>query len=253
MTVSVTLQFATIALAAHALARLEADPVPGTLVSFVASTITPEDRPDVGAAPAPTLAPTLALAPAAPPALDPATVFGGAVVPAAPTAPALVPAVVPATSPLTAATSPTVAPATGERDSTGLIWDGRIHASTKTKVASGAWTAKRNVDPAFKAQIEADLRGVPAPAAAATAAPVPPAAPTLVAPAAPAAPAAPTTETFASYMARVGGIYTARPVDSHNLMAQALAPHGLQHVGQLAGRPELIPAVDAAFQALLAA
>ena len=280
MTVSVTLQFSDVAAAAHALARLVPADLFGVAISALPGTppaavptagflqtgetyIAHADRPDVGAtvmlAPPANLPPLSTsptphqVVPVAPAALDPAAVFGGAVAPAAPTAPALAPAAGPAISPPTVGTSPTVAPATGERDSTGLIWDARIHAGSKTRVASGAWTAKRNVDPAFKAQVEADLRGVAAPAAAAPAAPVAPvapAAPTLIAPA---APAAPTAETFASYMARVGGIYTARPVDSHNLMAQALAPHGLQHVGQLASRPDLIPAVDAAFKALLAA
>lgn len=51
-------------------------------------------------------------------------------------------------------------PATGvELDSRGLPWDGRIHASTKSKKKDGAWTALRGLnDEAKVKQIEAELR-----------------------------------------------------------------------------------------------
>lgn len=284
MTVSITLQFSDLAAAARALFVLNRENVssdlpssagtfpnqigdrglfPSSAAAMAALTeIAHADRPDVGASvpepAAPVLTPAVALATA---------VFGGAAAPAAPTVPA--PPLAPppqaqapaAPTPPTVATVPTAAPGV-ERDSTGLVWDARIHASTKTKVASGAWTAKRGVDPLFKAQIEADLRGVAAPVAAPAAPPAPPAAPVFQAPVAPAAPPAPAPAAastapagvgFAQYMANVGGAFTNRPVDAHNFMAAALAPHGLQHVGQLAGRPDLIPAVDAEFQRLLAA
>ena len=252
MTVSITLQFSDIAAAARAmfvLNRDQAEAAPATEIAHA-------DRPDVGAPVpepvTPVLTPAVALATA---------VFGGAAAPAAPTVPApplaLQPQAPAAPSLPTVATVPTVAPG-AERDATGLIWDARIHASTKSTVASGAWTAKRGVDPAFKAQIEADLRGVAIePVAAPTAPPAPPAAPVFQAPVAPAAPQPPAApqaaEGFAQYMARIGLAFTNRPLDAHNLMGAALAPHGLQHVGQLAGRPDLIPDVDAEFQRLLAA
>lgn len=252
--ISVTLQFPDAAAASHALARMAAPEQFATLEQFATpeqfapapalTVIAHADRPDVGA-------------PVAPPAPLPdpaAAAFGGAVAQAAPlVAPPAMPA--PPTPPAapsapTAVIAPTAVPGTVERDSTGLPWDARIHASTKTKVASGAWTAKRNVDPAFKAQVEADLRGLPAPAAAAPAVPVaPPAAP--LAPAPVDMPQAPAARTFAQYMAEIGGMFSARPVDAHNAMTAALAPHGMQHVGQLAGKPELIDTVDAAFKAAL--
>lgn len=252
--ISVTLQFPDAVAASHALARMAAPEQFATLEQFATpeqfapapalTVIAHADRPDVGA-------------PVAPPAPLPdpaAAAFRGAVVQAAPlVAPPAMPA--PPTPPAapsapTAVIAPTAVPGTVERDSTGLPWDARIHAGTKTKVASGAWTAKRNVDPAFKAQVEADLRGLPAPAAAAPAVPVaPPAAP--LAPAPVAMPQAPAARTFAQYMAEIGGMFSARPVDAHNAMTAALAPHGMQHVGQLAGKPELIDAVDAAFKAAL--
>lgn len=246
--ISVTLQFNDFAAAAHALMRIATpeqfataglDSVHTLAVGAGRATATAttagtvieyHDRPDVGAPVA---------------GINAAAAFGGAVVQAAPLVPAAPPTPPAAPSAPTVATAPTAVPGTVERDSTGLVWDPRIHASTKTKVASGAWTAKRNVDPAFKAQVEADLRGLPAPAAAAPAVPVAP-------PAAPPAPVAPpAARTFAQYMAEIGGMFSARPVDAHNAMTAALAPHGMQHVGQLAGKPELIDAVDAAFKAAL--
>lgn len=252
--ISVTLQFPDAVAASHALARMAAPEQFATLEQFATpeqfapapalTVIAHADRPDVGA-------------PVAPPAPLPdpaAAAFGGAVAQAAPLLPSAAPPTPPtppaAPSAPTAATAQTAVPGTVERDSTGLVWDPRIHASTKTKVASGAWTAKRNVDPVFKAQVEADLRGLPAPAAAAPAVPVaPPAAP--LAPAPVDMPQAPAARTFAQYMAEIGGMFSARPVDAHNAMTAALAPHGMQHVGQLAGKPELIDAVDAAFKAAL--
>ncbi len=68
----------------------------------------------------------------------------------------------------------------GERDSTGLLWDERIHAATKVKTSDGKWRQKRGVDKALVAQVEAQLRSTlppPAPqpvAAAPAVAPPPP-------------------------------------------------------------------------------
>ena len=252
--ISVTLQFTDIAAAAHALMRIATpeqfavavtgtpptEPTSGPLTPGLTA-IAHADRPDVGAPEAPA-DPFLAGITAK---LDPAAAaFGGAVAQAAPlVAPPTPPA---APSMPTAATGPTAAPVTVERDATGLVWDGRIHASTKTKTKEGVWTAKRNVDAIFKAQVEADLRGVaaPAPAPAAAAPATPPAAP-------PVAPAAGPAPTFAAYMAQVGEYYTNQPIKAMEAMTAALVPHGMQHVGQLAGRPDLIPQVDAEFRRLL--
>ena len=230
--ISITLNFTDLAEAAATLGRLAGTPA--------ANTIAHDDRPDVGAPPAP----MLTIVPAAPPALDPATVFGSAAAPAAPT--------VPAPSLPTAATVPTVAPSSGtpERDASGIVWDARIHASTKTKKADGTWTAKRNVEDALRATVEAELRGLPAPVAPVA----PPVAPPAAAPAAPAAPAGNAhLSSFAAYMAHVGSVFTNRPLDAFQKMTQALTPHGMQNVGQLAGRPDLIPVVDAEFQRLMEA
>jgi len=69
-----------------------------------------------------------------------------------------------------------------ELDKHGLPWDGRIHAGTKRKNADGSWTAKRGVDPALVATVEAELRQVmgaaPAPLAQAPVASTAPSVPT---------------------------------------------------------------------------
>lgn len=59
--------------------------------------------------------------------------------------------------------APVVAPPTVnhvEVDKAGLPWDGRIHASTKTKTKPGLWTAKRGVESALVATVEAELRQI---------------------------------------------------------------------------------------------
>lgn len=54
----------------------------------------------------------------------------------------------------------TTASAGVDVDTSGLPWDGRIHASTKKKTAKGMWKAKRNVDPALTKQVESELAQV---------------------------------------------------------------------------------------------
>lgn len=77
------------------------------------------------------------------------------------------------TAPIT--TTPGVASSVAgvDLDAKGLPWDNRIHAGTKRKNADSSWTAKRGVDPALVAQVEAELRQVmgAAPAAPFAAAP----------------------------------------------------------------------------------
>ena len=43
-------------------------------------------------------------------------------------------------------------------DETGLAWDERIHAPSKTMVADGSWRKRRNTDDATYAAVEAELR-----------------------------------------------------------------------------------------------
>jgi len=51
-----------------------------------------------------------------------------------------------------------------EYDASGLPWDERIHASTKTKTAKNLWTRRRGVDDALVDAVESELRGAIAPA-----------------------------------------------------------------------------------------
>lgn len=47
-----------------------------------------------------------------------------------------------------------------ELDSEGLPWDKRIHASTKTKIASGVWKLARGVEPNIVEAVKAELRAL---------------------------------------------------------------------------------------------
>lgn len=190
-------------------------------------------------------------------------------------APAIVP---PAPMPALPVAAPTatdaapMTPASGvEVDSKGLPWDERIHASTKTKVASGEWKAKRGVDAGLVASVEAELRAVSAsPAAAVTAtdaaaifagspdpaavfggavapAPLPPAA--IVPPAAPSVPAAPVAPsasadptTFEQLMTTISPLVVAGklPPTATNQAANA---HGLANIVALQTAPQFVPLV----------
>lgn len=54
--------------------------------------------------------------------------------------------------------------ASPEVDKNGYPWDGRIHSSGKSKLASGAWRYKGGIPPERIAAVEAELRGEHAPA-----------------------------------------------------------------------------------------
>lgn len=115
------------------------------------------------AQPAPIAAPFTAAA--VPPPIAPVASTDSS--PAPTTAFAQAAAIVP--PPATTAVPPTASPApagSGERDSKGMPYDGRIHSGTKAKVADGTWRYKRGVGDVYIAQVEAELRG-------AAAAPVP--------------------------------------------------------------------------------
>jgi len=179
------------------------------------------------------------------------------------------------------AAPPTAAPAaSGERDSKGMPWDGRIHSATKAKVADGSWRYKRGSDDAVVAQVEAELRAaqaapVPAPTGgpafaphpfydtpaapvaapapvAPVAVPVPPAATVAPAavPAATVAPAAVPAATVATYDALmaalppkiVSGELTATQ------MQQACEQYGVPSIAALASRPDLVPFIAAALR-----
>lgn len=57
-------------------------------------------------------------------------------------------------------------PVSGERDSTGMPWDVRIHSANGTKTAKGEWRKKKGVADSLVASVEAELRtlaAIPAP------------------------------------------------------------------------------------------
>lgn len=101
---------------------------------------------------------------------DPAAVFGGGAAVPAPLAASIPQTATPAigaqsapatTAPITTTLGPAslgAGAASVELDKNGLPWDERIHAGTKTKLKSGEWKAKKQVDPALVAQVEAELR-----------------------------------------------------------------------------------------------
>lgn len=221
---------------------------------------------------------------------DPAAVFGGAAV-AAPLPPAVAPFTAGAvplpiapevTTANTLPATPTIAPlppvptapgmvaptasgaapstpASGvELDKNGLPWDERIHAGTKTKLKGGEWKAKKQVDPALVASVEAELRArvaaSPAPVAVVPAVPAAPAvdpaavfgAAAPVAPLAPAATVAPSVSadpaTFEQLMPRLTAAVTAG-IMPPTAVGAACAAHGVASVVALQQSPQFVPLV----------
>lgn len=207
-----------------------------------------------GAIPAP------ASAVAAPSATVPAAPSGTPATPPVPMAPAQPPA--PEAPAPTAPAAPTTGAPGVELDVTGLPWDRRIHAGTKSKKQDGSWTALRGVDPSVKVAVEQELRNLMAMNAAAgaqapAAAPVAPPAPAPIAPPAPVAPppapeapaapagerdpaSAPAGEAFAVLMERLTPLMEAGKITPDRISAH-LQPMKLSGFGQLAIAPNLIP------------
>jgi len=109
------------------------------------------------AAPLPVFATSPAVAPTPTNAPEAATVFS-----AGNPAPSLPVVHAPVTvAPTASGAAPTANAPAVELDKTGLPWDERIHASTKSKLKSGEWKEKRGVDPALIASVTAELRAIP--------------------------------------------------------------------------------------------
>lgn len=162
----------------------------------------------------------------------------------------------------TAIAPPPAAPSpAGNLDSRGLPWDGRIHASTRALLQDGSWRQKRRTDPAYVAQVEAELRGAqaaPAPAAPVAAVPPPPptvavvAAPAALENSAPAVPPAPgggTTGanpseplTFAGLLQRVTAAVAGGKITQAQVV-EACGTLGVPSLPVLATRPDLVPSV----------
>jgi len=79
-------------------------------------------------------------------------------------APTVIEPVVAPAPPVVAPAPPIVAAApNAEVDSSGLVWDERIHAKTKATVADGTWRKKRGIDATTLAAVEAELRAATSP------------------------------------------------------------------------------------------
>ena len=175
-------------------------------------------------------------------------------------------------------------------DAKGLPWDNRIHAGTKRKNADGSWTAKRGVDPALVATVEAELRQVmgaapaplaqgvapaPTPASVAASTTVPPAptgavpqpvapppAPAPVAGAAPSMPAAPSAapgevpadarQQFVGLVGRASAAIQGQKVTQAEVN-QICADSGIPALPLLANRLDLVATVAQRIDALIAA
>lgn len=123
-------------------------------------------------------------------------------------------------------------------DCTGLPWDARIHAGTKTKTAKGEWKKKRGVDPILVKQVEAELTelmAVPTPVQEET-----PPTPVEHAPAADTPPPAPVSAaiTFPQLMGKITSTQTPQET-----IDAALAQTGVASLPLLAARPDLVATV----------
>jgi hypothetical protein len=231
---------------------------------------------------------TAAPAPAAPapytPPTDLAAIFGGAPASGKPVWPFPTEAEQPAgpASPATPA-----APAV-QLDKNGLPWDARIHASSKAINADGSWRAKKMVDAAVVATVEAELRAtMGAPAATTHGSPeldadaaklealagagsagltmpqpyvplIPPAQPAspVAAPAPAPTPAAPATTgdpntDLPTFLKEATTLINAGRATTADMIAAANSA-GIPHPGALTQRPDLIATVRAAFLAKVA-
>lgn len=165
-------------------------------------------------------------------------------------------AAAPAPTPTPAA--PAAAAGGAQLDAAGFPWDERIHSSNKKLNDKNLWWAKRGVQPALKAQVEAELRATlgaaPATAPAPTPTPTPAAAaapPALPGAALPPMPGAVTVDP--AYAALVQFIAqnthsAANPAGklTDDYVKQVLTHYGVAEgsLQNLAHRPDLVPTVD---------
>lgn len=140
-------------------------------------------------------------------------------------------------------------------DSDGLPWDGRIHSSSKARLADGRWRQRRNTDPSIVTEVTAELRAaLSAPPAPAAIVPPPPVSavlpfpfPPIEEPAATSAPAAvpppPAAMTFPEFMRAITAARLAPGV-----VLEACKAVGMPSIPALSQRPDLIPTVAAALE-----
>lgn len=139
-----------------------------------------------------------------------------------------------------------------EVDSTGMPWDARIHASTKTKVDNDTkWKKRRGVDDALVEQVEAELLGTEAPAtnAPVTSVPVPDTAPIVNTPVPDAPTAAAPAMDFNAFMATVSANVTAGVITPADLQT-ACGVLGLGAITDMKENPAKIAEAQLYFQSL---
>ena len=144
---------------------------------------------------------------------------------------------------------PPVEVAAGNRDSDGLPWDGRIHSSSRAKLADGRWRQRRNTDPSIVTEVTAELRAaLSAPPAPAAIVPPPPVSavlpfpfPPIEEPAAVPPPPPPAAMTFPEFMRAITAARLAPGV-----VLEACKAAGMPSIPALNQRPDLIPSVAAA-------
>lgn len=170
--------------------------------------------------------------------------------------PSLVPApsANPSNASETATSAGSVAPVTSNIDKSGLPWDERIHASTRTLTADGLWRKKRGIDEAAVTAVEAELRKVmaipspssPVPSASMTANLAPPPPPPAAAP----APVADFQNQFVALIGRTAQALAAGKITQAQIQ-QCADSAGLPNIQMLFNRPDLFEQVRAAVDAII--
>lgn len=190
--------------------------------------------------------------------------FGSGPVPLPPgaIAPTFTPSsVVPPPPAPTAPISTTPGHVSSDVDVNGLPWDHRIHAESKAKIADGSWRSKRNLDPAIKATVEAELRqvmsallAVPTVTTQVPAPPVTASSPITTAspPAAPVAPpATDARQVFVQLVGRCAAAIAAGKLTQAEV-TECCTARGVPMLPLLANRLDLVADVAAAVDAIIA-
>lgn len=158
--------------------------------------------------------------------------------------------------------APTIPPAPVEADSTGLLWDERIHSGGKVKNKDGTWKKRKGVQESMVKTVEAQIRAtMPAAPVPVAAPPPPPATPnpaavfqqTVAPPAPPPAPA-PAGNPFVDLLTKVsgritGGTLTQAKVAECCKQMGIVDAEGNGSLPQAAQRTDLLPALSALIDA----
>ena len=162
---------------------------------------------------------------------------------------------------------PTILPTTTaageiEVDVAGLPWDGRIHSRSKSKTKDGLWRVQRGLHDSVYEKVMAELKQT-------MAVPLPPsfAKPEIVVPIAPltpadiaamspinppiSAPTVPREVTFNDFILKVTMASNSGKIDRASIGA-LVNKHGVPSIALLANRPDLLPAINAEFDRLVA-